>query len=151
MFSVLWPPHGDISLSRRRFVQGLAAGGMLLGLGLNPGSGLAAPNSVRLGPPVLRGSRFELTYSPTKVNFTGRERFATAINGSVPAPVLHWREGDTVTLSVTNHLAEDTSIHWHGIILPSSQDGVPHISDGFEGIKPGETFTYRFPVIQSGT
>ena len=67
------------------------------------------------------------------------------------APPLRWREGDTITLNVTNHLAEDTSIHWHGIILPSSQDGVPHISDGFSGIRPGETFTYRFPVIQSGT
>ncbi len=151
MSRVLLPPHGDISLSRRRFVQGLAAGGMLLGLGLNPWSGLAARSTARLGPQVLRGSRFDLTYSPTKVNFTGRERFATAINGSVPAPVLRWREGDTVTLSVTNQLAEDTSIHWHGIILPSSQDGVPHISDGFEGIRPGETFTYRFPVTQSGT
>jgi CopA family copper-resistance protein len=104
-----------------------------------------------MGPQVLKGSRFDLTYSPTPVNFTGKDRFATAINGSVPAPVLRWREGDTVTLNVTNSLAEDTSIHWHGIILPSSQDGVPNISDGFNGIKPGETFRYRFPVIQNGT
>jgi len=138
-------------LSRRRFVQGLAAGGAILGLGLAPLAGAAASRSPRLGPAVLRGSRFDLTYSPTKVNFTGHERYATAINGSVPAPVLRWREGDEITLSVTNNLAEDTSIHWHGIILPSAQDGVPHISDGFTGIKPGATFNYRFPVIQSGT
>jgi CopA family copper-resistance protein len=151
MSNILLPPGRGVSLSRRRFMQGLVAGGTLMGLGLEPRLGLAATNDSRLGPPTLRGTRFDLTYSPTKVNLTGRERTATAINGSVPGPVLRWREGDTVTLSVTNYLPEDTSIHWHGVILPSSQDGVPHVSDGFKGIRPGETFTYRFPVIQSGT
>ncbi|HOP14967.1 MAG TPA: copper resistance system multicopper oxidase [Gammaproteobacteria bacterium] len=145
------PPQGGIPLSRRRFVQGLAAGGALLGLGMRPRPSYADQLRVRMGPQVLRGSRFDLSYSPTPVNYTGKERFATAINGSVPAPVLHWKEGDTVTLNVTNHLAEDTSIHWHGIILPSSQDGVPNISDGFMGIAPGETYSYRFPVMQNGT
>ncbi len=148
MSKILLPHPDGISLSRRRFVQGLAAGGVLLSLG---GAGRAVAGNPRQGPAVLRGTRFDLSYSPLKVNFTGRERYATAINGSVPAPVLRWREGDTVTLNVTNHLAEDTSIHWHGMVLPSSQDGVPHISEGFHGIKPGETFTYRFPVVQSGT
>lgn len=138
-------------MSRRRFVQGLAAGGALLGMGLNPRLSHAEASSARMGPKVLSGSRFDLSYRPTPVNFTGKDRFATAINGSVPAPVLRWKEGDTVTLNVTNGLAEDTSIHWHGIILPSAQDGVPHISDGFTGIKLGETYTYRFPVRQSGT
>ena len=109
---------------------------------------LAAPNR---GAPVLSGTEFDLVIEEKPVNFTGKDRFATAINGSVPAPVLRWKEGDTVTLNVTNNLAEDTSIHWHGIILPSSQDGVPNISDGFKGIPPGETFTYRFPLIQNGT
>jgi len=150
MSRILLPPRRGVSLSRRRFVQGLA-GGALLGLGLGPRPGLAATNDARLGPPMLRGTRFDLIYSPTRVNFTGRERTATAINGSVPAPVLRWREGEMVTLKVTNSLPEDTSIHWHGIILPSSQDGVPHVSDGFKGIQPGEMFTYRFPVMQSGT
>ncbi|MEN8175500.1 MAG: copper resistance system multicopper oxidase [Pseudomonadota bacterium] len=150
MSRVLLPPQGGISLSRRRFVQGLAASSAAACLGIGPTSLMAAPPTTG-GPQVLRGTRFDLTYSPTKANFTGKERFATAINGSVPAPTLRWREGDTITLNVTNNLAEDTSIHWHGIILPSGQDGVPHISDGFGGIKPGETFTYRFPVIQSGT
>ena len=145
------PPQGGIPLSRRRFVQGLAAGGALLGLGMRPRPSYADQLRVRMGPQVLRGSRFDLSYSPTPVNYTGKERFATAINVSVPAPVLHWKEGDTVTLNVTNHLAEDTSIHWHGIILPSSQDGVPNISDGFMGIAPGETYSYRFPVMQNGT
>lgn len=151
MSKIYLPPAAGISLSRRRFVQGLAAGGALLGLGMSPRLSQADRRKARMGPQVLSGSRFDLSYSPTPVNFTGKERFATAINGSVPAPVLRWKEGDTVTLNVTNNLAEDTSIHWHGIILPSSQDGVPDISDGFKGIRPGETFTYRFPVIQSGT
>lgn len=151
MSKVFVPPLRGVSLSRRRFVQGLAAGGALLGMGLNPGISRAEQLRARMGPQVLSGSRFDLTYSPTPVNFTGKDRFATAINGSVPAPVLRWKEGDTVTLNVTNNLAEDTSIHWHGIILPSSQDGVPNISDGFRGIPPGETFTYRFPLIQNGT
>ena len=151
MSKVYVPPLSGVSLSRRRFVQGLAAGGVLLGMGLNPGMSRAEQLRARMGPQVLSGSRFDLAYSPTPVNFTGKDRFATAINGSVPAPVLRWKEGDTVTLNVTNNLAEDTSIHWHGIILPSSQDGVPNISDGFKGIPPGETFTYRFPLIQNGT
>ncbi len=144
------PHSGGVNLSRRRFVTGIAAGGALLGAGVASGIASTAPMR-KQKLQTLTGTRFDLTYSPTPVNFTGRERFATAINGSVPAPTLRWREGDTVTLKVTNHLAEDTSIHWHGMILPSSQDGVPNISDGFPGIKPGDSFTYRFPVIQSGT
>ena len=67
----------------------------------------------------------------------------------MPGPILRWREGDTVTLSVTNRLAEPTSIHWHGIILPNPMDGVPGLT--FQGIAPGTTFTYQFPVVQSGT
>ena len=144
----LLPRHRGFSPSRRRFVTGVAGGALL---GLTAGPSLGAIRNPRQGPQTLQGSRFELTYSPTRVNFTGKERIATAINGSVPAPVLRMREGDTVTLRVNNMMAEDTSIHWHGIILPSTQDGVPHISDGFKGIRPGESFTYRFPVIQNGT
>jgi CopA family copper-resistance protein len=120
-------------------------------MGMSPRLSYADKLRARMGPQELNGSRFDLSYSPTPVNFTGKDRFATAINGSVPAPVLRWKEGDMVTLNVTNNLAEDTSIHWHGIILPSAQDGVPNISDGFKGIMPGETFSYRFPVMQSGT
>jgi CopA family copper-resistance protein len=118
-----------------------------MGLGSNVRAAAMKPQ----GPETLRGTRFDLSYSPTRVNFTGQERFATAINGGVPAPVLRFKEGETVTLNVTNNMAVDTSIHWHGLILPSAMDGVPHISDGFTGIKPGETFKYQFPVIQSGT
>jgi CopA family copper-resistance protein len=74
---------------------------------------------------------------------------ATTINGSIPGPILRWQEDDTVTLRVTNRLPESTSIHWHGIILPTEMDGVPGIS--YPGIAPGETFVYRFKVQQSGT
>jgi CopA family copper-resistance protein len=144
-------PNEEVSLSRRRFVKGLAAGGALMGLGLGVGQSASAMTVPRTGQNTLSGSKFDLTYSPAKVNFTGSERFATAINGSVPAPTLRFKEGDDITMNVTNHLAEDTSIHWHGLILPSAQDGVPGISTGFKGIKPGTTFQYRFPAIQSGT
>ncbi|WP_290436816.1 multicopper oxidase domain-containing protein, partial [Aeromonas caviae] len=74
---------------------------------------------------------------------------ATVVNRSIPAPTLRLKEGDEVTLRVTNKLSEPTSIHWHGIILPFEMDGVPGIS--FNGIKPGETFTYKFTLEQSGT
>jgi CopA family copper-resistance protein len=74
---------------------------------------------------------------------------STAINGQIPAPILCWREGDTITLAVTNRLSEPTSIHWHGVRTPSPMDGVPGLS--FTGIPPGQTFVYRFPVHQSGT
>lgn len=151
MSKVLLPASAGPFLSRRRFVQGLAVGGALVGLGLKPTRSLAEQLRSRTGPKVLRGSRFDLNYSSTPVNFTGREKLATAINGSVPAPVLRFKEGDMVTLNVTNNMAVDTSIHWHGLILPSAMDGVPGISDGFKGIKPGETFRYQFPAIQSGT
>jgi CopA family copper-resistance protein len=98
---------------------------------------------------VLSGTEFNLEIGESPVNFTGNPRMATTVNGSLPAPTLRWREGDTVTIRVRNRLNETTSIHWHGIILPFQMDGVPGIS--FTGIPPGDTFTYRFKVQQSGT
>jgi CopA family copper-resistance protein len=92
---------------------------------------------------------YSLVIDETKVNITGRERTAMAINDAVPGPALRWREGEEVTLHVANRLSEPTSIHWHGVIVPNTMDGVPGIS--FEHIRPGETFTYRFTVKQSGT
>ena len=62
---------------------------------------------------------------------------------------MRFKEGENVRINVTNNLDEMTSIHWHGLILPFDQDGVPGIS--FPGIKPGETFTYEFPIQQAGT
>ena len=109
----------------------------------------ATANAVTGTAPVLTGTEFDLIVEETAVNFTGAPRMAVTINGSLPSPTLHWREGDTVTIRVHNRLAEDTSIHWHGILLPYQMDGVPGIS--FKGIPPGETFTYQFKVAQSGT
>ncbi len=139
------------NLPRRRFLQGLAAGGILLGASpwLKPARAEQAAGTASGSAPVLTGIEFDLTIAETPVNFTGRPRLATTINGSLPAPTLRWREGDTVTLRVTNRLKVDTSIHWHGILLPYQMDGVPGIS--FKGIAPGETFVYRFRVQQTGT
>jgi CopA family copper-resistance protein len=109
----------------------------------------ALATSTRNEQAVLSGNHFDLAIDEVAVNFTGRARVATAINGSVPGPVLRWREGDTVTLSVTNRLREPTSIHWHGVRSPANMDGVPELS--FPGIAPGETFVYRIPVRQYGT
>ena len=138
------------SMERRSFVKGMAAGGVLLGLGMLPRR-LSAAESVTPGAqiPVLRGTDFNLTIASQQVNFTGKTRIATAVNGHVPGPVLRWREGDRVSLKVTNYLAESSSIHWHGIILPNSMDGVPGIN--FAGIEPGESYHYQFDVRQSGT
>ncbi|MGE0279056.1 MAG: copper resistance system multicopper oxidase [Rhizobiaceae bacterium] len=131
-------------VSRRRFVQGIAAAGVLAATPW-PLRGFAAANPA----PVLKGTVFDLAIGELPVNITGQPRMAVAVNNQVPAPVLRWREGDTVTLRVTNRLSEPTSIHWHGILLPNSMDGVPGLT--FHGIAPGETFTYQFPVKQSGT
>jgi FtsP/CotA-like multicopper oxidase with cupredoxin domain len=129
----------------------LAAGGILLGASpwLRPAAAQEPAATATGTAKVLSGTEFDLTIAETPVNFTGKPRIATTINGSIPAPTLLWREGDTVTLRVTNRLHEETSIHWHGILLPYQMDGVPGIS--FNGIPPGATFTYRFKVQQSGT
>ncbi|WER44970.1 copper resistance system multicopper oxidase [Cupriavidus sp. WKF15] len=138
------------NLSRRRFVQGLAAGGVLAGLPAWHGTAWAQPGATSFGTaPVLRGTEFDLVVDESVVNFTGQPGVATTVNGMLPGPTLRWREGETVTIRVTNRLREPTSIHWHGIILPYQMDGVPGIS--FGGIAPGDTFTYRFKVAQSGS
>jgi CopA family copper-resistance protein len=100
-------------------------------------------------PPILMGNSFNLAVERVAVNYTGHTAYATAVNGSVPGPTLRWREGEVVTLAVSNRLNEATSIHWHGIRLPTEMDGVPGLS--FAGIPAGQTFIYRFPVQQSGT
>ena len=133
--------------SRRTFVKGLAAGGLLGGLGLwrTPVWALNSPGQVN----ELSGTDFELFIGETPVNFTGQPRTALTINGSLPGPLLRWREGDTVTLRVRNRLNTDTSIHWHGILLPANMDGVPGLS--FKGIEPGGVYVYQFKVRQHGT
>ena len=132
--------------SRRSFVQGIAAGAGFAALGLSSASP-ALPVRPRIRE--LSGSEFDLEVGALPVNFTGAARIATAVNASVPAPVLRWKQGDTVTLRVRNTLSVPTSIHWHGIVLPADMDGVPGFS--FMGIAPGTSYTYRFAVNQSGT
>ena len=130
-------------LSRRLFVQGVAAASAVAST--RPiCRAIAAAQAA-----ILSGTDFQLEIRPMAVNITGRARTATAINGQIPAPILRWREGDTITLTVTNWLSEPTSIHWHGVRTPSPMDGVPGLS--FAGIPPGQTFIYRFPIHQSGT
>ena len=99
--------------------------------------------------PMLQGNQFDLEIGYSPINLTGKDRIATSVNGAVPGPTLRWKEGETVTLRVKNNLAHDTSIHWHGIILPTNMDGVPGLS--FDGIKPGDTYHYQFQLNQSGT
>ena len=131
--------------SRRRFIEGLAlAGGAAV---------IARPTWSRAqgtaAPGVLSGETIDLKVGASPINITGRQRMATTVNGTVPAPILRLRQGDTVTINVANTLREPASIHWHGLRLPNEMDGVPGLT--FPGIAPGETFTYRFPIVQSGT
>ena len=135
--------------ARRRFLQSTAALGLLQAFrGLAPAyaQGTTGPGGeIRVG-----GERVaDLVIARTPFGFGGRRGRAVTINGTVPGPILRFREGETVTLRVTNRLDEDTSIHWHGILLPNEMDGVPGLS--FPGIRSGETFTYRYQVRQNGT
>lgn len=128
-------------------MQGLLIASGLAGLGWPVRQALASTTPLRSAE--LSGTEFDLDISRVPVNYSGKTRFATGVNGTVPGPLLRLREGDSVTIRVKNSLDEMTSIHWHGIILPTEMDGVPGIS--FAGIAPGETFTYRFVVKQTGT
>ncbi|HJR73611.1 MAG TPA: copper resistance system multicopper oxidase [Luteimonas sp.] len=131
-------------VERRRFVTGLAALPLLAAW---PRNGRAQAPAAAV--PELRGTRFELSIGTSPVNLTGRRTWAKTVNGTLPAPTLRWREGDTVELRVANRLDEDTSLHWHGILLPANMDGVPGLS--FHGIRPGESYLYRFQLRQAGT
>jgi CopA family copper-resistance protein len=138
-----------INHGRRRFIHGIAAAGVAATLG-RPAFGEGV-GSERLGaePAVLTGDSFDLVIDSLPVNFTGRRVLGTALNGSIPGPIFRWREGDTVTIAVTNRLPTPTSIHWHGMRIPAEMDGVPGLS--YAGIASGKTFVYRFPVRQNGT
>jgi len=134
-------------ISRRVFVKGLAAASVVAATAINL-SAKETKKEFDKGD-VLSGKIFNLSIGYTAVNVTGTPAIATTINGKLHAPTLKWKEGDDITINVTNNLSEDASIHWHGIIIPTHMDGVPGIS--FDGIKPGTTFTYKFKVKQSGT
>jgi CopA family copper-resistance protein len=136
------------TLSRRHFVLGASSALALTTLPFSQNllaDSVAQTSTVK----ILNGNQFDLQIGYQKVNYTGKTRIATTVNGSLPAPILRWKEGERVKLRVTNNLTVDSSIHWHGIVLPSTMDGSPGFD--FAGIKPGETFEYEFDVKQNGT
>ncbi|MAN73076.1 MAG: copper-binding protein [Henriciella sp.] len=135
--------------NRRHLLQtALGAGAAYGATSLLPAWARSASRG-NLGIPSLAGTEFDLDISRFPVRIGGKAGLATGINGTLPAPLLRFREGDDVTLNVTNRLDEDTSIHWHGLLVPFHMDGVPGVS--FPGIKPGETFSYKFRIPQNGT
>jgi CopA family copper-resistance protein len=127
--------------------QLLALGGGAALAGLVPGWARSAASSPQ--PAALSGDEIALSIGHAPLTVDGRSAHAVGINGTVPGPLIRLKEGQKARIAVTNRLAEETSIHWHGVLTPSHMDGVPGLS--FPGIKPGETFVYDFPVIQSGT
>jgi CopA family copper-resistance protein len=136
-------------LSRRNLLHyTLGAGAAFSVAGLLPAWARSASDG-NLGIPSQPSTAFDLNIAEFPVRINGKAGKALGINGTLPGPLLRFREGDTVTLNVTNNLREDTSVHWHGLLVPFQMDGVPGVT--FPGIKPGETFRYQFPVRQNGT
>ena len=137
----------DPALNRRRLLT--AAGAFGLANGLFPGWAISGTQGSHPNLPILTGPDVDLTVGHIRLKVDGKIGHAVAMNGTVPAPLLRFKQGQTAQIKVTNTLDEDTSIHWHGLLVPFLMDGVPGLT--FPGIKPGETFTYKFPLIQSGT
>ena len=136
-------------IDRRRFIATsgaalgwLGAGGLFPAWARSGTAGLASGEA-------LSGDTIALTIGESHFTTGTRSGHAITVNGTLPAPLIRLREGQNVRIAVSNRLAEQSSIHWHGLILPFQMDGVPGVS--FPGIDPGETFTYEFPVVQSGT
>jgi CopA family copper-resistance protein len=135
-------------LTRRRFLEFSASAGLLAFFQrMIPAYAQQAAGTEQKSGPGARA--FDLVIDEQSIRIAGRDAKAMTINGSLPGPLLRFREGENVTIRVTNRLKEPTSIHWHGLLVPADMDGVPGVS--FAGIKPGETFTYRYAVKQSGT
>jgi len=136
-----------VEIGRRGVLRGVAA------LALS-GSASLLPAWARSGTPglaagALSGERIQLSIGHAAIDVDGRKGHGIAINGTIPGPLIRLKEGQTARIAVTNRLDEDTSIHWHGLIVPFQMDGVPGLS--FPGIRPGETFVYEFPVRHAGT
>jgi CopA family copper-resistance protein len=132
-------------LPNRRLVL---AGGLGL-TALLPAWARSATPGIASTLPAVSGEAIALTVGHARIDVDGRQGHAVAVNGTVPGPLVRLKEGQTARISVTNDLPEDTSIHWHGLLLPFQMDGVPGVS--FPGIRPGETFDYEFKVRQAGT
>ncbi|MCA1748488.1 MAG: copper resistance system multicopper oxidase [Sphingomonadales bacterium] len=143
------------TIDRRGLLSGaLALGGGLAASSLLPGWARAQSHGhhrpmAAASPGVLSGEEIALTIGETRFTVGGRTGHAITVNGTLPAPLIRLREGQNLRIAVTNHLDADSSIHWHGLLLPFEMDGVPGVS--FPGIRPHETFTYEFPVRQAGT
>lgn len=137
-------------VNRRKLLRGaaLASGGAALAAHM---PAWAQPVSAGIVKPLptVSGEDITLRVAHQMMTVDGKRSHAIGINGTVPAPLIRLREGQNVRLNVVNGLDEDTSIHWHGLILPFQMDGVPGVS--FPGIKAHSTFTYEFPVRQAGT
>ena len=137
-------------LDRRQLLRGVSmlGGGLTLGSML-PGWARSATPGAAPDLPTLSGPNIDLRIGHSALRVDGKAGHAVTINGTVPGPLLRLKEGQNVRLSVTNDLDEETSIHWHGLLVPFQMDGVPGVS--FPGIKPRQTFVYEFPLRQSGT
>ena len=135
--------------TRRRLLQASAAGGFITSVSSLLPAWARGATSGNTGLVELAGDSFDLTVGHSPVAIGGRAGHAVTINGTLPGPLLRFREGEKITLRVRNTLEEDTSIHWHGLLVPFYMDGVPGVS--FPGIKPGETFTFEYAVPQYGT
>ena len=142
--------RGSFNPDRRKFLEGAAilGGGATLGA-LLPSWAANVAQGATPAMPTLAGNDIKLLIGHTRVSIEGKATHAVTINGTVPGPLLRLKEGERVRIAVTNTLDEDTSIHWHGLLVPPEMDGVPGVS--FPGIRGGETFVYEFPLLQSGT
>jgi CopA family copper-resistance protein len=135
-------------LSRRALMRAASAAGLAAGIdGLLPGWAKSARAVEALA--ATEPNVFDLVIGAAPWDIDGKSGKATVLNGTVPGPLVRFREGEDVTIRVRNDLAVDTSVHWHGVLVPADMDGVPDVS--YPGIKPGETFTYRYRLKQSGT
>lgn len=143
----------DIPLNRRSILRGAAFAGGAVALGeLFPAwakSGSHGLHAVAGQPGTLNGPNIELSVGQSAFKLGKKTGHAYTVNGTLPAPLIRLREGENIKLVVRNTLDEDTSVHWHGMLLPFQMDGVPGVS--FPGIGPGESFTYEFPMKQHGT
>jgi CopA family copper-resistance protein len=146
------------SCTRRRFLHSAGAFGALAGLQkLSPAFALSArDHALRLPARQIIGQSglaapapVNLTIDHTPFGFAGRRAVATTVNGTIPGPLLRFREGERASILVTNRLKQTTSVHWHGLLVPNAMDGVPGVT--YEGIRPGQNFHYEFPLQQSGT
>ncbi|MFK4791927.1 copper resistance system multicopper oxidase [Sphingobium sp. ZW T5_29] len=140
----------DGRIDRRSLIAGAAGLAGLFGAGgAFPAWARSGTQGLTPSADVLGGDAIALTVGESHFSTGGRSAHAVTVNGTLPAPLIRLKEGSNVRIAVTNRLKEDTSIHWHGLIVPFQMDGVPGVS--FPGIAPGETFVYDFPVRQSGT